>query len=46
MTAVTVVTDVKKTDTLTLGGSGSAYKLFLVDGTTFAPLCAAWSGTP
>ncbi len=31
--------------TLLLGGSGSVYKLILVDGRCFAPLCDAWEGT-
>ena len=28
---------------LTMGGSGTAYKLMLLDGTTFAPLCKPWT---
>ena len=42
------LTDVKLVDPpaasgeVTLGGSGAQFKLFLVNGTTYAPLCAAW----
>ncbi len=31
------------TGTLTMQGSGTAYKLMLLDGATLAPLCPAWS---
>ncbi len=31
--------------TLSLGGSGSMYKLILVDSRCYAPLCEAWEGT-
>ncbi len=31
--------------TLSLGGSGSVFKLMLVDGRSYVPLCAAWEGT-
>lgn len=31
--------------TLTLGGTGDDYRLFLVNGETYAPLCAAWGST-
>lgn len=43
MTAVTVVNVTDAAGTLTLGGTGDEYRLFLVDGATSAPLCAAWS---
>jgi hypothetical protein len=43
MTAVTVVNVTDAAGTLTLGGTGDEYRLFLVDGATCAPLCAAWS---
>ena len=33
---------VNKSDTLTMRGTGSAFKLMLVDKTTYAPLCNAW----
>ena len=33
---------VNKSDTLTMRGTGSAFKLMLVDKTTFMPLCNAW----
>ena len=41
MTWTQTVSSPKATDTLTPGGSGSVYKLFLVDGSS-RPLCPAW----
>lgn len=32
-------------DTIAMGGSGTTYKLMLVDKTSFAPLCAAWDSS-
>ena len=43
MTWTQTVSAPKATDTLTPGGSGSVYKLFLVDGSS-RPLCPAWKG--
>ena len=45
MTAMKIVKiDTGSADgTLTMGGSGDTFRLMLVDGTTYAPLCEAWS---
>ena len=42
MTAVKTVTDVKPDGTVTLGGSGTEYRLFLVNGSSCKPLCREW----
>lgn len=38
------LTDSETGGAFTMKGSGTGYKLFLLDGTTHAPLCPAWSG--
>ncbi|MBQ3378893.1 MAG: hypothetical protein IJG50_03400 [Clostridia bacterium] len=43
MTWSETVSSPKTTDTLTAGGSGADYKLFLIDGAEYRPLCDAWS---
>ena len=42
MTPTTFTYTDESIGTLTLDGSGGKYRLMLVDGTTFAPLCKAW----
>ena len=42
MTDIQIVPDVSSSGTLTMGGSGTKFKLFLV-GSNWKPLCPAWS---
>jgi hypothetical protein len=42
MTDVKLVDDPGAAGTVTLGGSGAKFKLFLVDSSGFKPLCRAW----
>ena len=47
MRSVTINADCANADAATLLGAAlpaSGYKLMLVDGSTYAPLCAAWEG--
>ena len=42
MTDVRIITDIKTSGAVTLGGSGSGYRIFLIDDAG-RPLCRSWS---
>ena len=42
MTYVRTISAIDPAGTIPMQGSGTAYRLMLLDGTTFAPLCPAW----